>query len=151
MIYNRFVNQSFFNLIVNVPKGLIHLPTSVVSSKYVRPVTLSNNCGEGLDEETTLTVGMGGRNKRPILRYALLEIRSKDTCQQLLETEVGLDATSIICAYSPSQFIFNGDSGTNTIVQRILSLVFIVLFCFHSLFCRWSIDTTARWSTCWCD
>lgn len=90
--------------------GLIRLPYRVESSMYVRPVKLSDDCGEGLASETVIAIGRGGDTLDPIIRYGVLEVQSNHVCEKLLASRQ-FDIRSIICGFSPTQHIFSGDSG----------------------------------------
>lgn len=95
------------------PEALIRVPRQITTNQAIQPVKLSQNCGEHLDEDLAIAIGKGGDTLDDRVRYAVLNIRPKKWCRQLLLQTTDLKPNSVICAYSVlGQSIFTGDSGT---------------------------------------
>lgn len=103
-------------------EALISLPRKIPSNQAIRPVKLSQNCGEDLDEKDAITAGKGGEGIDSPVRYAILKIRPRKWCRKVLLKTTNIKPNSVICAYSVfGQTIFNGDSGTKCLMLCLTS------------------------------
>lgn len=97
-----------------LPKGLLKLPRSIVTSSHVQPVNLPTKCNDDLENIDGIAMGIGLSSFNGsfdfLLRHTHIRTMSSADCANRLNNHKRSD--SMLCAEPNSgQGIFRGDSG----------------------------------------